>query len=205
MKKVVVIDYDMGNIDSVVRAVQKCGGTPYLSNNKADIQSATHLILPGVGAFKGGMEKLNSLGLRDMLGDQVVKRNIPLLGICLGMHLLAEKGFEDGETKGLGFIQGDVKRLQITQSGERIPHVGWNEIHVTVNNPLFSGIKSGSDCFFVHSYHLNCSNQTDVIATTPYCGEFVSAVNRKNIYGVQFHPEKSQTVGLALLKNFLTI
>lgn len=205
MSYAAIVDYDMGNTDSVLRAVEECGGHSVLTKKKTDFEEASHIILPGVGAFKKGMEQINCLDIKPILEEQVLKQKIHFLGICLGMQLLATRGFENGETEGLGWIEGDVIRFEKTQNNERIPHIGWNEIKIIENNPLFSGINSSSDFYFVHSYHFICKNQSNVIARTPYCGEFVSAVNQENIYGVQFHPEKSQTIGFSVLRNFLAL
>lgn len=205
MSCVAVVDYGMGNTDSVLRAVEECGGHPVLTRVKKDFEEASHIILPGVGAFKKGMEQINLLDIRPILEEQVFKQKIPFLGICLGMHLLATRGFENGETEGLGWIGGDVIKFEKTRNNERIPHIGWNEINIIAKTPLFSGIDSGSDFYFVHSYHLACKDPSNVIAVTPYCGEFASAVNKDNIYGVQFHPEKSQATGFSVLRNFLSL
>ena len=187
MTKVVVIDYNMGNTDSVVRAIEKCDGNPILSNSKSDFTSASHIILPGVGAFKEGMENIKNLGLESILQEQVLKHKKPFLGICLGMQLLADKGFENGEFRGLGWIEGDVKEFEKTDNDERIPHIGWNEVNFKEKKYLFENVISGKDMYFVHSYH------------------FVSAVRKDNIFGVQFRPEKSQKNGFKILKNFLSI
>lgn len=204
MNKVVVIDYEMGNTDSVVRAFEKCGANAILSNKNSDLETATHIVLPGVGAFQKGMNNIMRLGIKQNLEKQVILNKIPFLGICLGMQLLAEKGFEHGESAGLGWIEGSVDLFTQTSENERIPHIGWNEVNFKNDVPLFSGIDIGSDFYFVHSYHFICSNPSNIIAKTPYCGEFVSAVKKNNIYGVQFHPEKSQTFGNELLRNFLS-
>ena len=203
MSKIVIIDYGRGNTDSVLRAIEKCGGQPILSNSASDIESASHIILPGVGAFQKGMEQIEALGIRSKLEEQVLKYKIPFLGICLGMQLLADKGFENGENSGLGWIKGCVKKFEKTKKDERIPHIGWNEVDFGQESPLFEGIVSGKDFYFIHSYHFICKNSSNIIATTPYCKEFVSAVRKQNIFGVQFHPEKSQGNGFNVLKNFI--
>ena len=204
MGKVLVIDYKMGNTDSVLRAVEKCGGEPILSNSISDFENASHIILPGVGAFQKGMENIEDLGIKRILKEQVFKHKIPFLGICLGMQLLAQKGFEHGENSGLGWIEGSVQKFEKTNKDDRIPHIGWNEVNFKKENLLFEDIEFGQDFYFVHSYHFKCKNPSNIIATTPYCGEFVSAVRKNNIFGVQFHPEKSQKLGFIILKNFLS-
>lgn len=205
MKKLAIVDYGMGNLDSVARAVEECGGNPVVTSDARDLRSANYIILPGVGAFAVGMRNIRERRLDEILGEQVIDNGIPLLGVCLGMQLMAEKGWEGGETKGLGWIEGEVKRLEPDGSDVRIPHVGWNEVIFIQESPLFNGIPSRKDFYFVHSYHLSCSNGTEILARTPYCGGFVSAVGKNHIFGVQFHPEKSQRLGFQVLKNFLSL
>lgn len=204
MITVAIVEYGMSNVDSVARAVEYCGGRPVVTDDPRDLAKATHLILPGVGSFDQGMENLRSRGLDEALTDQVVGNRIPFLGICLGMHFLAKWGHEGKASTGLGWIEGDVIRLQSSDASEKIPHVGWNRIDCRSPHALFGNIEAGKDFYFVHSYHLSCSNPDDVLASTPYCGGFASAVGRDNILGVQFHPEKSQKAGFQLLRNFLT-
>ena len=134
-----------------------------------------------------------------------VKKNVPFLGICLGMQLMATHGEEGGATDGLGLIEGDVIRFKATDPHERIPHIGWNEVHIVKDSPLMKEIPNDRDFYFVHGYHMEVKNKEDVIAETPYCGSFVSIIGRGNVYGTQFHPEKSQKLGLQLLKNFLSL
>ena len=205
MNKVLVIDYGMGNTDSVIRAVEECGGNPILSNSKSDFEIASHIILPGVGAFQTGIKHIHDIGIIPILEEQVFKHRIPFLGICLGMHLLADKGFENGETSGLGWIKGRVEKFEKTENDQKIPHIGWNEVHFEKKTSIFEGLQSVKDFYFVHSYHFIVNNPSHIIATTPYCGGFVSAVKKNNIFGVQFHPEKSQKMGFAVLKNFLSL
>lgn len=205
MKMVVIVDYGMGNLDSVARAVEECGGNPKVTCNPADVAEAERIILPGVGAFGTGMKNIRERGLEGVLRERVIGSSIPLLGICLGMQLLANKGWESGETPGLAWIPGEVKRLQPDGPGTRIPHMGWNEVVYVRSFPLFQGIPSSKDFYFVHSFHLICDSENDVLARTPYCGGFVSAVSRGNIFGVQFHPEKSQRLGFQVLRNFLAL
>ena len=182
MKAVAIIDYGMGNLDSVARAVEECGGAPLVTDRAEDIEKATHLILPGVGAFPDGIRNLKQRSLDEILRDQVVGGQIPFLGICLGMQMLATRGWEGGETEGLGWIEGEVQRLEPLGEDTRIPHIGWSEVVFAKESPLVRGIESGRDFYFVHSYHLRCRNDQDVIARTPYCGGFVSAVARGSIF-----------------------
>lgn len=204
-KSVVIINYGMGNVDSVKRAVEECGGRAVISHEKSDLGSATHIILPGVGNFQQGMDNLESGHLSSTLQEIVLDGKRPFLGICLGMQLLARKGWEGGERKGLGWIEGEVLKLFSSEKKFRIPHIGWNEVIFEGKNQLFKGIPSGKDFYFVHSYHFVGCNREEIIGYTPYCGSFISAVNRENIFGVQFHPEKSQNDGFQVIKNFLDI
>lgn len=205
MRKVAIVEYGIGNLDSVARATEESGGKPVLASQPADLRSASHIILPGVGAFAVGMRNLFERGFIGELAQRVTE-NVPLLGICLGMQLLATKGWEGGtETNGLGWIPGEVKRLQAIKPEERIPHVGWNEVVFEHSSPLFQGVPQGKNFYFVHSYHFDCAHQEDIQARTAYCGGFVSAVAKHNVFGVQFHPEKSQRFGLQVIRNFLAL
>ena len=203
MKKVAIVDYGMGNLDSVSRAVQHSGGEPIITNEVNDFEAADYIILPGVGSFNMGMKNIRAAGLEEVLREQVLNIGVPFLGICLGMQLLATKGWEGEETNGLGWIEGEVKRFVPDSPEVRIPHVGWNEVAFNCSSPLFEDIPSGKDFYFVHSYHFSCIHAQDEIAHTSYCGNFVSVIAKNNIMGVQFHPEKSQKLGLKLIKNFL--
>lgn len=203
MNTVAIVDYGMGNLDSVARATEECGGVALVTDQPRQAARATHIILPGVGAFPVGMRNLRHRGWDTALADLVLGERLPFLGICLGMQLLATTGCEGEPTAGLGWIAGDVQRLQPTGPDRRIPHVGWNEVQPVRPDPLFQEIEPGRDFYFVHSYHFVCRCPDDVLARTPYCGDFVSAIRRANIAGVQFHPEKSQRAGFQLLRNFL--
>lgn len=205
MKTVAIIDYGMGNVDSVVRAVQECGALATLTSESSVLEKVTSIILPGVGAFPDGMRALRERGLDAILNKQVMKYRIPFLGICLGMQLLAQKGFEGEETAGLGWIEAEVKRFIPESKDTKIPHIGWNEVYYSQPNELFENIPSGKDFYFVHSFHMVCKDKKDVIGTTSYCGNFVSAIHKDNIIGVQFHPEKSQRFGLRLISNLLKL
>jgi glutamine amidotransferase len=205
LKKIAIVDYGLCNLDSIGRAVAYCGGYPLVTNQPKEIEKASHIILPGVGAFHYAMGNLRNLGLVEFLSEQVLGKSIPFLGICLGMQLLASKGYEGGDTQGLGWIAGEVRKLVPTAQQERIPHVGWNEVHYLRTSPLFANIASRKDFYFVHNYHFCCSNGNHVIAYTPYCGSFTSVVGMDLIFGVQFHPEKSQRLGFQVLKNFLAL
>ncbi len=202
---IAIIDYGMGNLDSMARAVSECGGEPLVTSSASVLSSATHIILPGVGSFAEAMRNLAASGLIPAIKEQAGgKFRVPFMGVCLGMQLLAGCGFEGGETPGLGLIPGSVVRLEPSADLERIPHVGWNELEIVRPSPLFAGIDDRKDFYFVHSYHFVCAPEF-VLATTPYCGKINSVVANGNVFGVQFHPEKSQRSGLRLLKNFLAM
>lgn len=204
MNKVVIIDYGMCNLDSVARAVEECGSIPLVTGDPGKLKLATHIILPGVGAFPDAMNNILSKGFDVAIREQVKPGKIPLLGICLGMQLMATRGYEINEVEGLNLIPGVVKRLKSIKESERIPHIGWNEVLLQKKCPLFYEIPSGKDFYFVHSYHFIC-DEDYIIAKTPYADGFVSVVGRGNIFGTQFHPEKSQRLGFAVLKNFLKL
>jgi imidazole glycerol-phosphate synthase subunit HisH len=201
MSKVVIVDYGMCNLDSVARAVEECGGNPEVTSDPARLKAASFVILPGVGAFADAMAHLRERDLVEPLRERVLGDRVPFLGICLGMQLMASRGIEGGDTEGLGLISGTVQRLVPDAPTTRIPHIGWN--NVAGGGPLFAGISPTKDFYFVHSYHVVPDDAADVLATTPYCGGFVSAVAHDTLFGVQFHPEKSQQVGFQLLRNFL--
>jgi glutamine amidotransferase len=202
--RIVIIDYGMGNLGSIQRAVSECGeNNVFISDNHKEIENADKLILPGVGAFAEGIKNIRINHLDQLIRHLTLDDQIPLLGICLGMQLLATQGYEGGIIDGLNIIPGVVKKLRPVISEERIPHIGWNEVHYQKNNLLFENISNGSDFYFVHSYHFIPENREDIIGTTPYCGIFVAAFNCDSIWGVQFHPEKSSMLGLNVLKNFL--
>jgi glutamine amidotransferase len=203
MSSVAIVDYGMCNLDSVARAVEECGGQPLVTADPKDLSQATHMILPGVGAFPEAMSNLRRSGFDEAIREQA-ESQIPLLGICLGMQLLATKGFEGKETEGLNLIPGEVHRLQPVTKSDRVPHTGWNEVVPAAECALLNGIAPRKDFYFVHSFHLVCESQY-VMATTPYAGGFTSIVRNGRVFGTQFHPEKSQRLGFALLKNFLSL
>lgn len=205
MTLVVVVRYGMGNTDSVARAVEECGGRTLVTDRPEDLARGDHVILPGVGAFQDGMRHIRERGLDEAITEVALGRGVPLLGICLGMQLLATTGEEGGYTMGLGLVPGSVRRLVADAPGVRLPHVGWNEVTQLRSTPLVSGIPDGTDFYFVHGYHLVPDDPLAVVARTPYCGGFTSVVARGNVHGVQFHPEKSQRAGFQLLRNFLAL
>jgi glutamine amidotransferase len=205
MIKVAVIDYGLSNLDSVVRAVEQCGCDAVVATTPELVCAADKLVLPGVGAFPAAMKNMRDRGLADTLVERVVERGTPLLGVCLGMQLLARRGAEISDADGLGLIDGDVEILQPVNQEERVPHMGWNQLEIHKKSPLLTGVEDARDYYFVHSYHLRCHSVEDVVATTPYCGGFVSVLQHENIFATQFHPEKSQRAGFAVLRNFLEL
>lgn len=205
MNRVAIVDYGLCNLDSVARAVSECGGHPVVTSSRADLETSNRIILPGVGAFREAIRHLRSGGLEDVLNEQVIQNGIPFLGICLGMQLMATTGLEVEETPGLGWIPGCVRRLLPTARDPRVPHVGWNQVTPSRSSALFEGLPTGSDFYFVHSYHLVPVHAEHILAVTPYGGGVVSAVQRDWIWGVQFHPEKSLQAGFQLLRNFLRL
>jgi imidazole glycerol-phosphate synthase subunit HisH len=199
---VVVVDYGVCNLDSVQRAFEECGAEVTVTGDARALAKADQIVLPGVGSFPVAMKNLIARGLAEALISEA-NSGAPVLGICLGMQLLATRGAEGAGADGLDLIPGSIERLIATPAERRIPHVGWNEVDPTPDSPLFDGIETGTDFYFVHSYHFRCDDPADVAAVTPYVGGFTSSVRRRNVFGVQFHPEKSQGSGFAVLRNFL--
>lgn len=202
---VLIVDYGMGNIGSVRRAIQVAGGVPLVTEDPADIEKASKIILPGVGAFPDGMSSLVESGWAEVLQNAVLKDGKGLLGICLGMQLLATYSYEGKKTKGLNLIEGVVKPLKFADVATRIPHVGWNEIDTCQADPLLAGVSCSTDCYFVHSFYFVPDDYRSILATTTYCDEFASIVRKEKVYGVQFHPEKSSKAGGKIIENFLRL
>jgi len=199
---IVIVDYNMGNLSSILNMLKKTGSEAIVSGRVDDIENADKLVLPGVGAFDNAIKNITDLGLRPILWKKI-KDGTPLLGICLGMQLLT-KSSEEGTTHGFGYIDAKTKRFSFTNNHKllKIPHMGWNTIRANVQNSLFDGLNENSRFYFVHSYHVVCKNDCDVLAKTHHGYEFASAIGKGNVYGVQFHPEKSHRFGKQLLKNF---
>ncbi len=200
---VAIVDYSMGNVRSVANAFQMIGCQAVITNNPEELSTATHIVLPGVGAFGEGMQNIQKLGLIPILERESLQNKKPFLGICLGMQLLAEKGFEFGDHKGLGWIPGTVKRLETNELV--LPHVGWNNLDFPKPSPLTERLKNGADFYFVHSFHFANRASENCSAVCDYGQKFTAIVEKSNIYGCQFHPEKSQKAGRILLENFVRI
>ena len=210
MTRVALIDYGSGNLRSAEKALARAaqdGATGHEILVTADpdaVGDAERIVLPGVGAFADCMNGVTSIvGMRDALEHAVLQRSVPFLGICVGMQLLATVGREFGETPGLGWIDGEVVRLTPSDPSFKIPHMGWNDLTMRRAHPLFTGIETGAHAYFVHSFAFHAEDDEAVVATTDYGGTVTAAVARDNIAGTQFHPEKSQAVGLRFLQNFL--
>lgn len=201
---VIIINYGLGNLASVANMIRKVGQNAKITDNLNDIFSASKLILPGVGSYDHGIEQLHTFKLFSAIQEKAVS-GTPLLGICLGMQLLASRS-DEGQLKGLDLIKANFKKFKFDrQSTCRVPHVGWNHVDVKKENPLIPNDGSEQRFYFTHSYYAVCKNRTDVLATTEYGLSFTSAYCHKNVYGVQFHPEKSHRFGMALFKRFLEI
>lgn len=203
---IVIIDYNMGNIGSIVNMIKKAGGESIVTSDVEIIKNAKKLILPGVGAFDSGMKNIEDMGLLDVLNEKVLVEKTPILGICLGMQLFC-KCSEEGNKAGLSWIDGVCNRFDFSSvgAGLRIPHMGWNSVEVKKSSPLMNNLPEEPAFYFVHSYYVICNNPEDVLTTTNYGYEFCSAVNHENIYATQFHPEKSHKYGLAVIKNFVEL
>lgn len=200
---VVVVDYGVGNLRNVTKALEFLGCEAKLISDPDEVVKAEKLVLPGVGAFGAGMENLRRLNLIEPIKD-AVKRGTPLLGICLGLQLLFEESEEMGQHEGLKLVRGKVVRFPEID-GIRVPHMGWNSIRIRKRKPLFAGVPDGSMVYFVHSYFPVPEDGSVVAATTEHGVEFVSAIAVDNIFGTQFHPEKSSQVGLQILRNFVNL
>jgi glutamine amidotransferase len=196
---IVVVDYDMGNVGSIVNMMKKIGHAAIVSADAATIRSADRLIIPGVGAFDVGMANLHSRGLVEVLSEKVVDQKTPVLGICLGMQLLCDRS-QEGDRPGLGWICGESVRFSSTEL--RVPHMGWNQLAPVDKHWLFEGEPEDMRFYFVHSYHVVVSDPRDRIGAATYGIEFSAAIGREHILGVQFHPEKSHRFGMQLLRNF---
>jgi len=200
---VVVVDYKCGNGNAILNMLKFMGIDGILSSNAGDIENARRLILPGIGAFDTGMMRLMDFGLVEVLNRKVVCEKIPILGICLGMQLMTERS-EEGKISGFGWIEGETIRFCFDgyRQSLKIPHMGWNHVRVAKENPLTKDLGNVGRFYFVHSYHVVCRDESNIITTTRYGYDFVSGFQKNNIIGVQFHPEKSHKYGMKLLKNF---
>lgn len=203
---IVIVDYGASNLRSVVNAFEAIGVKTKVSNKASDIRRGSAIVLPGVGTFGDGMKNLRRLNLIEVLNEEVVSKKKPYLGICLGLQFLAEKGEEMGDHQGFGWIKGTVRKIQPNSKDYRIPHVGWNNVEIIADCSIFEGIENPT-FYFVHSYHLELEKEDKpcLVAKCWHGEDVTAAIQKNNIFGVQFHPEKSQSSGLALLRNFTKI
>jgi len=203
---ITIIDYGVGNINAFVNIYKKLGIGVRVAQKAGDLAGATKLILPGVGHFDYAMKRFADSGMMDVSTDLVLNQQVPVVGICVGMQMLAKSSTE-GKLPGLGWINGEVKRFDpaTLRHITHLPHMGWNDIYVKRPNPLMRNLEKEARFYFLHSYYFECNNQEDCIATAEYGIEYTCAVNHNNIFGVQFHPEKSHHFGIQLLNNFSNV
>lgn len=201
--KLVIVDYGMGNLNSVKKSLDRIRVSTTISSDPQAIINAEKIILPGVGHFGKAMSNLKELNLVEALHEAVLIKQKPILGICLGMELMAKKG-QEGNAEGLGWVDAEIIKFNISDKSKyKIPHIGWNQIHVrTQHSPLMKSIPDLSEFYFLHSYHLKIHNQSEILNETHHEYFYPSAIEKHNIFGVQYHPEKSHEVGAQLLKNF---
>lgn len=202
---IVIVDYGMGNLGSVAKIFERLGVNTVISSDPKKIESAKKLIFPGVGNFASGMKNLKKYNILDLLSKKVIKEKTPVLGLCLGMQLLSEWG-EEGDCQGLGWIKGKTVKFNFNNKDEdnlKIPHMGWNSVDLAKKSFLTKNIIDSDRFYFAHSYHFVCEDKKDILAKTSYGYDFVSIVQKDNILGVQFHPEKSHSSGMKLLENFI--
>lgn len=199
---ITIIDYGLGNVRAFFNLYQRLNISVRAGKTADELKGATKLILPGVGAFDHAVQKFNRSGMRDAVEKLVLVQRVPILGICVGMQMLARSS-EEGRLPGLGWIAGEVRIIKRGQARKvSLPHMGWNDVNPQCSNGLFRNLQSGARFYFLHSYYFQTKNQDNVLALTDYNGPFASAVCSGNVYGVQFHPEKSHQWGIQLLKNF---
>jgi len=205
----IIVDYNSGNLRSAEKSFQRMSdelglGQVIVSSDPNIVRKADHLVLPGVGAFADCRRELGAIdGLFGAI-EEHVKSGKPFMGICVGMQMMATRGLEHGDHDGFDWIKGDVKLISPNDKKLKIPHMGWNNLNLTTEHPVFNGIKKNDHAYFVHSYQLKTANKADLLATVDYGGIITAAVARENIIGTQFHPEKSQSTGLRLISNFLS-
>ena len=201
---IIIVDYGMGNLGSVFNMFKKIGVASKITSDLEEIKTATKLLLPGVGSFDKAMQRINDSGIKKVLDYKVLTLETPILGICLGMQLLTNSS-EEGIEKGLGYINASAKKFSFQDNKMKIPHMGWNLVHKSTKSKLTDGFIQESRFYFVHSYYVEVENQENSILKTNYGLEFDSAIQHENVYGAQFHPEKSHKFGMKLLENFSKI
>lgn len=200
---ITIIDYGVGNINAFVNVYKRVDVPVKIAKTKEDLEGAEKLILPGVGHFDHAMTQLNNSGMRDKLDDLVLNHKIPVIGICVGMQMMANNS-DEGKLDGLRWIDATVKKFDETKINQvtRLPHMGWNDVKPVKEIELFKGLEDNAIFYFLHTYYFQCNNKEDIMAVTEYGGEFASAAHHENKYGIQFHPEKSHHYGEILLHNF---
>lgn len=200
-----IIDYGMANLRSVQKAFEQVGHPAAIIGNPEDAKKFDRIVLPGVGAFKDAIRTLRSSGFVEPLKNHI-SAGRPFLGICLGLQMLFDVGYEDGEHAGMGVLRGKCVRFDVDDTmGLKVPHMGWNQLKFETPSPLFKGLADGSNVYFVHGYHVTPGDSSVIATTTDYGRPFVSSIRRDNLFATQFHPEKSQKVGLRILENFATL
>ena len=206
---VTIVDYNSGNISSVINSFTEVAkGTVNLevTSDLNKIKSSDKVVLPGQGSFKSCIDALNSInGLTDTLDEFVINKKKPLFGICVGLQMFADVGYEETETKGLGWISGKVSKIDNKNGKYKLPHIGWNQINIVKDSKIFKDVENNSHMYFVHSYELIPEDKDVISATTDYSSKVVCSVEKDNIFGTQFHPEKSDKIGLKIIKNFINI
>jgi glutamine amidotransferase len=200
---ITIVDYGLGNMRAFLNVYRRLNVEAITATSASELEGATKVILPGVGSFDHAMEQLGRSGMRETLDDLVLRQRVPVLGVCVGMQMLARTS-DEGTLPGLGWIDGRVRALKSSMSVEEcpLPHMGWNDVRPSVGSKLFAELDSGARFYFLHSYYFQCDREENAIATTWYGTHFACAVSRENIFGVQFHPEKSHQYGSRLLQNF---
>jgi glutamine amidotransferase len=203
---ITIIDYGVGNINAFINVYKRANVQTKVARNVSDLSDAQKLILPGVGAFDHAMGELQSSGMREMLDELVLEKKVPVIGICVGMQMMGNSS-DEGQLKGLNWINGTVKKFDETKINQitKLPHMGWNDVVPKEGSQLFSGLENTSIFYFLHSFYFHCGNDQDIIATSDYGEKFTCAINHKNMYGIQFHPEKSHHYGEKLLLNFANL
>ena len=206
---VTIVDYNSGNISSVINSFKEVAKDKVnieVTSDLNKIKSSDKVVLPGQGSFKSCVNALNSInGLVEILNDFAINNKKPLLGICVGLQMFADIGYEETETKGLGWISGKVSKIDSKDGKYKLPHIGWNEINVVKNSKIFKDIENKSHMYFVHSYELIPEDKNVITATTDYSSNIVCSVEKENIFGTQFHPEKSDKIGLKIIDNFINL
>ena len=206
---VIIVDYNSGNISSVINSFKEVAKDKVnieVTSDLKKIKSSDKVVLPGQGSFKSCIDALNEIdGLTETLNEFTINNKKPLLGICVGLQMFADIGYEETETKGLGWISGKVSKINNQNGKYKLPHIGWNQINIVKKSKIFQNIENNSHMYFVHSYELIPKDKNVISATTEYSSNIVCSIEKENIFGTQFHPEKSDTIGLKIINNFISL